>query len=454
MKRGGIFAAMLVMTLFASCYHEEYTIEVTPRGPRMERSLVVVAVDGPASMPDEEVSRLAGLYGRPAATEPTSRFAARGTFADRTPADVGGAGFYRQYATPMGCAYLYSERFRGDDDLQGQLARRLAATDQAVDLLIGWLESELKGKDGWDRLRAFLDGQFRADMRNLATYMWSLRTAERLIALREATSSAPASAPAGQSEQSPDADIGWRMAHYLAERGYLDAETLPVFATLTRGDSPGVTKAALGALQRLAARKMGVGDAEPIPAALAWLGDIDRVRASLDKYVPTTKLYAGEQAEHRKDNPQADAPAGSEVFLLAWSKGIAGAGPFGDTPDIVKLSLAATTCPGTTGGTWDAEGGRVRWELYIPQRGKTGEGLPALAYAAWAEPDEAFQKAHFGRVVLGGGELHRQCLWYHALPAAQRKEWDAFVAALTPGDGLAAKLAAFRFSTDAPETRA
>ena len=50
------------------------------------------------------------------------------------------------FASSLGSTWCYVERFRGDDDLASQLARRHATADRLVDVLVGWFGSEL-GKE-------------------------------------------------------------------------------------------------------------------------------------------------------------------------------------------------------------------------------------------------------------------------------------------------------------------
>jgi hypothetical protein len=72
-----------------------------------------------------------------------------------------------------------------------------------------------------------------------------------------------------------------------------------------------------------------------------------------------------------------------------------------------------------------------------------------FCYAAWSEPEAAFQKEHFGRVILRGDELMSYCLWRAGLPARRIAEWDAFLSSLRPEENIQTKLDAFHFSDEA-----
>ncbi len=73
---------------------------------------------------------MAKIYPRNLAMVPVIRSLSTvfaGTFRKQTPADVGGAGRYSYFPNEMGNAWVYIERFRGDDDLENRLNQRRAA---------------------------------------------------------------------------------------------------------------------------------------------------------------------------------------------------------------------------------------------------------------------------------------------------------------------------------------
>jgi len=67
-------------------------------------------------------------------------------FSGRSPTAPGGRGRGRLLHAlhlAVGSASCYVERFRGNDDLEGDLARRRRGADELAGLLLGWLTSEL-----------------------------------------------------------------------------------------------------------------------------------------------------------------------------------------------------------------------------------------------------------------------------------------------------------------------
>ncbi len=53
---------------------------------------------------------------------------------------------------------------------------------------------------------------------------------------------------------------------------------------------------------------------------------------------------------------------------------------------------------------------------------------------------------------MTGGELLQYCLWYQGLSAFEKKEWDAFLATVKPGEP-ASQVGAFRFSNEPAESQ-
>jgi hypothetical protein len=71
-----------------------------------------------------------------------------------------------------------------------------------------------------------------------------------------------------------------------------------------------------------------------------------------------------------------------------------------------------------------------------------------LCFALWSVPHERFQRDHFGRVILTGGNLARYVMWYNTLNKDEADEWDGVLSALKPGADIAGTLRQFRFSAE------
>ena len=193
------------------------------------------------------------------------------------------------------------------------------------------------------------------------------------------------------------------------------------------------------------ARKMGVPETEPVPASLAFLADETMMEKSFDKYLAGTDFYRAklkQWEEDEKQKPDTKQPEPLEVVNDAVEI-LIGSDLFGQTDHlVVRLSLPAA--PVHSNGRWDKELKQVVWETDI-ENGTNASHFPFICYASWAQAGQAFQKKHFGRVVLTGDELTQYCLWRSSQDQQEGGEWDAFIASLQPGSGLVKKLDAFRF---------
>jgi hypothetical protein len=207
-------------------------------------------------------------------------------------------------------------------------------------------------------------------------------------------------------------------------------------------------------IQRLVARNLGVPDKEVIPASLAFLADDDAMEKSFEKYIEGTELYRTKLAQweaDRKTNPQAKQPTAERIYADILEEMMEF--ELWRTADHLTVRLALTAAPDHSNGRWDEDLKQVVWDANIEER-TNATHLPFFCYATWAQPDEAFQTAHFGKVALSGDGLTQYCVWRSGLDANHGAEWDGFVAGLKPGKKLAAEINAFRFSEETAQPEA
>jgi len=434
-----------MMLLVSSCEFTSYTIKLKPKGHELQRSLTVEqhsrkhakydSTRKPATLPAEEVTRIAKIYGVKPPAKAISKFTVEKTFKGRTPDDVGGAGYYKRFDTKMGSATIYSERFRGRDDLYAQIQARSKSAERLVFLITGWLQSELKDDPHWKKLQAFLNGPFRRDIHNLSVYSWSSQIRPR---------GQTATQPAGGDDE----EFFMRVAQYLGERDYLAPEDIPAWTRAVLMMSQKDNRTPLWKLlQKLIARKMAVPKGQAAPKSLAFLDSSESAEKSLREYLRKTPDYKARLAEweNRKDKtPEDKPPDPMNVFaphnLFAFSPpGIPG-------NELLEVSLSLPGKPFRTNGFWNEKDKQVKWKYGMPSRGELPDGLPIVCYAIWAEPNRRFQTRHFGKVALTEKDLMRYCLWRKSLTEKEAKEWDSFVAGLKPGEKLLTDLEKFRFS--------
>ncbi len=430
MKRWALCMVIMIAAAVAGCEHDHFVVEVTPEGDGFQRKLTCWHVSGEGGkdvrpLAKEKLAVIGKLYETSEAIEGGKKHVFTGRFTDKTPADVGGAGSYTHFASPLGSTSCYIERFRGNDDLEAELATRRAAADKLADLAIGWFESELGQEPGFDRLKTFLDNDLRRDLKNLAVYGW---TAEAVQGYKSET----------------EAEFLVRVAHYLCDRGYLSPQDLPrLVRAAWWGDDPAPL---LEHVRRFVAAKMGVRAEEPAPASLAFLGDLKRFTASWERYLRTTELFkkrVEKWEQERKTDPLASAPTPDDV-LLDLACQLALRFRMFEEDDVVELKLHCGQEPYETNGRWDQQAAAICWSNTL----RPGAPLPVFCFALWSRPDRGFQEAHFGKVLLEGEDLAEYVVWYCGLNSEEAREWDQLIAGCEPDGDLRPAIKRFRFSSE------
>lgn len=389
----------------------QYSIEMKPDGQVIERKLVCSS-----NFSREELKRIGQLYEKQ--INPNTF---QGTFKGKLPNDIRGAGFYESIVTNMGNASIYTERFRGNDDLDEEINKMSLKVDQGIDFLTGWLEQELGNDPNFKNLKAFCHNQLKRDCKNIIYYFWL----NSLV-----------------SEYKSDADEEYiaRMMHYLLERGYLKpAEVI----ALEKADSEQMI---LQIVRRLIAEKMGYPDSDTFTKNLEFLSDTDNIERSFERYIPTTDLYKQlwEAKKQQEDDPNVEPPDIEDVISELFFD-------FELWPPVykVELKLACDSEPFYTNGQWDANTSEVLWSGSIEENSH----FPLFFYNYWSSPDRKFQEEHFGRVILSKEELVEYCLWWQNLEQDKGKQWDSLLSSLKPGENLKEQVISFHFSDYKPKDK-
>ncbi len=432
MHRIGFLAVFTFCLLLSGCSRSHFVLELTPDGECFQRELTAwtETYDDPPKLSElssAEVQRIAELY----QAQPPRRDGEKAVFSSRfcgdTPADVGGAGRLEYFTSPLGAVSFYSERFRGQDDADAELAKRRAAIDRTIELLMGWAQTEIDDASVNQRVQRFLDRQLRGDLKNLAIYLWTYDALPPL------------------ESQNQD-ELAVRLLQYLGERDYFAMSELPQLYSVITQEDPNQSAALV---QRLVARKIGVGADEPVPESLDFLGDWQRLETSLGAYLAETDAYRAKLAQweaQRASGSDANAKRPQPIEVLGDEIGAALFEFQKSSSDAIDVRLHLKFEPFATNGHWDNEAQMVQWSESLAQH----RALPMLVYAAWSVPLEETQLKHFGQVLLKGADLATYVMWYRGLSAQAAGEWDTFLAELTPQTDYVPKLAAFRFRTDAP----
>jgi len=414
---------MFCTVILAGCATSKYRLFLVPRGDEIQRKLRAENIS------EEELQRIEKAYPElptKKLKDKSNGYFFEGTFTNIMPQDIGGAGWYLHYETQMGSTFGYFERFRGLDDLFAQQKEMEHAADTIVNYLIGWFEMELGKEPNFDQLRQFLDRNVRRDIKNLAMYFMEGQIIEKY-------------------KEGAGREMWMRIYQYLAERNYFDPLDMPRIYSIMKDEQY------LKLVQEIVAKKLKYDSRKQVPVSIAFLSNHQEAIKSLSKYLSTTPKYQAilkEWNNEKKTKKDAPAPDPMSVMTNAFEMFANSVFSRGDW-DSLEVDLATEVEPYETNGKWKKESHSVKWSLHI-ENGTIG--LPTYCYACWSRPNESFQKAHFGKMVLSGSELGEYCLWRKGLTEKQGKEWDAFVLGLQPGKSLIPKLNSFAFSTGARTT--
>ena len=424
-----LLAAILLLAPIG-CDHKEYTVELTPQGHSIDRTLtaMIISDDGSKPFPAEETAAFADLYSEALETENDQTVSFQGRFTREMPDDIGGEGNYIVYETVLGDGVVYSEQFRGSDEPARFFGEYFAWADQVVDILIGWLETELGDTAGWDEFETFLDTDIRSDLKDLGVYYYL--GANRPQMLWEA-----------EVEADPFVEqVFARVLQYLLTHDYFTVEQFPLLTrAFDAGDELDEQLATL--VTDILRRKAGIDDEALLTALHDLLRDTEKMEVSLGEYI-TVNVPLTEDADEPSDSDDSDEDAPPSLPAPPIE--------FGFGPQD-KLSLTLNLPNGaavvnTNGLGVEGTPAAVTWSTDLPEK-DLADYLPVLCFATWALPNEAGQTQHLGKVALTGEELFSYALWRNSLTPQEAIEWDAAIEALSPDDEASVDaLGTFRFS--------
>jgi len=413
---------LLSLLVVSGCEENEYTIHMRYDGDGVIRKVVCSA-----NMPPGIHAKLQKLYSRQVDAN-----SYEGSFGENLLEDVGGFGRNLHLSNPMGDAYIYVERFRGDDAQALDIEKAFDASDHLVDLVIDWLEFELGSNANFERLKAFCNAELREDVKNLVVYMWMVN----------------------RIHDSQEKDLAARMLLYLYEREYFTITDISNIAASTDQEAW-----ILSYVRRLIAKKLGYSNAEEAGKELAFLQDQNTVQQSASRFLASPKMYKRvlQAARAKSGDPNlVISPKLFDDFNDIGEEMFEGYGIeletlfirfdiFGGSPDKVNVKLDCPRKPFETNGEWDEATRQVSWSSRI-----TDEKLPFMCYATIGEPNAEFQKKHFGRVILEDEELVEYSFCYKVLKEDQSGEWDEFLVSLDPNQEVESRVESFRFQNAPP----
>lgn len=424
---------VVVLCLFTGCASKTYSLRLVPDGESIQRTLTVEILprdagsdDGKSPVSVEELAHLREFYDLKQEQVKDGLHTFVGTFSGTMPTDVGGAGEYVFFESPLGSTSLYSERFRGEDDLQRNMQDRNAAIDEVIELLLNWSREEFAGQPIQSRIEKLLDQDIRHDLKNLSIYCWTHVMVHDL------------------GDDAVGQRFTARVGQYLIERNYFSLTNLPNVVRVFRSEDG---QAMVDLLHDTVIRKLQVGDDKSAVASLAILDDAERLASSLRESIRKSEIYRTELAKyktkhHLEDGAEVKDDAFDPLGLL-FERALQAMLPNAFATTRVNVKLQSNVKPFATNATWNAEDRTVEWSEQIAD----GD-IPALVFAAWSTPDEGAQKQRFGDTILAGESLAQFVYWYRGLTDEQRQRIDMFLNTLTPGGDMVEKIDEFRFADD------
>ena len=429
------FAVSVVVLLVGGCKKTYFDLELHPHGDTLQRTYS-------SKFEAEEISRLSTVYGHEPVTEVIEspdgttqlKHSFVGEFQQATPNDIGGSGFLLHCDGAMGSSSVYSEQFRGSDDLAGVLGRQEIAFNRLFDISILWLETEFDDSPDLPALLKLVDEDLRQDLWNLSLTMSTL-----IIV--------------GTASDRGDEDVDDRILdqlvnraiHFLIARGYFKPAQLPLITTMiVDGDDAQMFELFARALMN----KMDLSPGDSLPPTLAALSaKPDEYGDSLDLFLESDeRLFELISAwESESKTPKAEPMQVSEYVKDLLTEAFptefhifAGDGEF------LRVDLHIPKAPYSSNGEW-VDSGVLQWRERLASDDPRTASLPNTLFALWSEANDAFQEEHFGRVVLDDVNLGDYCQWRRELSKKQGREWDKFVKSLAPGEALVLALSDFKF---------
>ena len=434
---------LAVMLTISGCKKTYYDLELLPEGDTLHRSLIVEADEDALTVLEEIYGHPPVLIaGKTASGTPRSTYKFEGKFQSLTPKDIGGSGFLLYCDSAMGSSSMYSEQFRGGDDLAGMLGRQEIAFNRLFDVIILWLDAEFGDARDFAALRKVVDENLRQDLWNLSLYLSTFGIV---------------GTASNRSDENIDdrvfEQLTNRAIHFLIERGYFDASQLPlIIFTINESEEEQLFELFARALMN----KMDLppGDALP-PTLAAVLDNLEEVGDSFELFMESGEalidLVSAWEGESK--DPQAETIKVSDYVDELASAAFASDFNYvaGDS-EFLRVDLHIPRAPFASNGEWVASG-VVRWRERLASGDPEDTSLPNSLFALWSEPAVSYQEEHFGRVVLDNEDLGDFCEWRRELSKKRGREWDRFVKPLQPGAALIETLKEFRFNGE-PESGA
>ena len=433
-----IISVLLALVVLSGCKTTHYKIELRPHNDGLERTLTIWQTPFKPSDPPKdflskkERTRLQSLFDHNEYNVEEGRHLFRGMVKEKTLPDIGGTGSYLRLANPMGVAFVYLERFRGEDDQAKIIEKSLVNIDQLSGHLVDWLQTEVSAKPGWEVFKNFLKEDFPRDLKNIYLYFRSLDAADNFGSNLESY----------EIMEKAEGALFARVIQYLFERDYISLRDIPELQRLF--DEQASSDRLFEFLQVQLSKKLKT-DLKPMFRHLGELFRNEKVQASVVAYFKKTPAYQKKLEAWHQSHPESENPSPASVIdeLIDDLTDDLFVEIFTSSSFPVEVQLFLASEPEYTNGHW--EDGKVAWRGNPQENLESPSDVPMLCYALWTQPNEKFQETRFGRVVLEGETLIEYSSWYESLTTEEVGKWDDHLTSMRPGPDLVARLRDFRF---------
>lgn len=423
MRKIGV--SLLVASILASsaCSPRKVRVEVAAGDAGAVRTFATNRLDR------EEAARVESLYGSGSARSAGGETAFTASFDESLPSEIGNRNGLSEIRSSLGVAKFYWESFDPAGDHWSDLEHRMASGELWARIFGRWAEMRIEDDSRREEFKAALEREYLPLARD-TMLMWSAMQAasqaQRVAArVRDAKDRAAIS-----DDERFRRSVFLPLLLLLAERGFFTPEEIQRLILLSAKGNPSeaerrwsFAEVIAPAMQRQFRRFDPEAAAPTFPSLLA---------SGVSFY-----LFASNSS--RIDDLMLASPVipdADKERIRRGDRGVALPPVFGvrvgnrEKPTETEVVLATGVEPYLTNGAWDAETGSVVFKGRIVEGRERITLYAATFQAAWAVPDEVFQRKCFGEVLLEGEALAAYCGWHQALPEKPRARWDAALEAL------------------------
>lgn len=418
MLRTALLCTCLAAIAGSACAPRKVRVEVAAGDDGVVRTFATNRLDR------EQAARVESLYGAGSVRSAGGETAFTASFDESLPSEIGNRSGISEVRTSLGVAKLYWESFDPLADHWRDLEFRMASGELWVRIFGRWAEMQIDDDSRREEFKAALEREYLPLARDTMLLWSSMQAASQAQRVSARVRDAKDRSGITDDERFRRT-IFMPLLLLLAERGFFTAEELQRLLLLSARGNPSeaerrwsFAEVIAPAMQRQFRRFNPAAPPPTFPSLLA----------------SGVSFYFFASNSTRVDDLMLASPAipaADKERIRRGDRGVALPPVFGvrvgsrPRPTETEVVLATGVEPYLTNGSWDPETKSVVFKGRLVEGRERITLYAATFQAAWAVPDEAFQRKCFGAVLLEGEPLASYCGWHQALPAKPRARWDA-----------------------------